>query len=182
MSTIETIQDGYPGLARLMGPNFDQGFGIFKKFSQLNAQNLLYMQAELLGLEHELNITTHFDDKEAATMTFARSVWDMRRAEYSTQWAKILEIREKLQVYNRCLLEQTKIAKMDKANKHDLRLLIRWLVHQEGGRGFLDGIEYEVWDEKLIEDLVELPRTDSCGGFKNIYFPGFLVEFSTSGV
>jgi hypothetical protein len=96
MSTIETIQDGYPGLARLMG----QGFGIFKKFSQLNAQNLLYMQAELLGLEHELNITTHFDDKEAATMTFARSVWDMRRAEYSTQWAKILEIREKLQVYS----------------------------------------------------------------------------------
>jgi hypothetical protein len=54
---------------------------------------------------------------------------------------------------------------MDKANKHDLRLLIRWLVHQEGGRGFLDGIEYEVWDEKLIEDLVSISGRASSDGF-----------------
>jgi hypothetical protein len=44
---FETIQNGYPGLARVMGPNYDQGLGIFRQFAELNARNLLYMQADI---------------------------------------------------------------------------------------------------------------------------------------
>lgn len=101
---MSNIHNGYPGLARLMGPNFDEGFGIFKKFSKLNACNLLYMQAELVGLEQELDAVTDLDDTDPTTITFARNVWNMRKADYSDQWAKILEIRHKLQIYSRCFM------------------------------------------------------------------------------
>jgi len=43
--TSGRIQDGYPGLARLMGQDLDAdgGSGMFKQFAELNMRNLLYM-------------------------------------------------------------------------------------------------------------------------------------------
>jgi hypothetical protein len=98
----EHVQDGYPGLAKLMGPNFDQGFGIFRKFTELNARNLLYMQAEILCIEQELEILTYADERgpDPTTKSFARSVWEMRMSPGSAQWNKILEIRGKLDSYS----------------------------------------------------------------------------------
>jgi hypothetical protein len=43
---------GYPKLARFIGER--PGFAIFRRFSELNARNLLYLQAELLDVEEEL--------------------------------------------------------------------------------------------------------------------------------
>lgn len=54
---------------------------------------------------------------------------------------------------------------MDKANKHDLRLLNLWLTHKNGGDRFLQGVEYDVWDEKLISDLVSISSRASADGF-----------------
>lgn len=44
--------EGYPALAEVMSTN--DGLDIFRRFSALNALNLLYMQAEILDLELEL--------------------------------------------------------------------------------------------------------------------------------
>ena len=51
---------GYPKLARFIGER--PGFAIFRRFSELNARNLLYLQAELLDVEEEL-YETEFDDQ-----------------------------------------------------------------------------------------------------------------------
>lgn len=102
MASIMDVKNGYPGLAKVMGPNFDQGFGIYKSFSELNARNLLMMQAEILGLENELRRQTFLDENcpDAEKRAFARNAWSMRNAHGSEQWAQILEIREKLQNYS----------------------------------------------------------------------------------
>jgi len=74
MPPVSDIKHGYPGLAKLMGASFDQGFGIFNTFSELNARNLLTMQAELLDLENQLKTLTFFDEhcQEPTRETFAR--------------------------------------------------------------------------------------------------------------
>ena len=96
------IQNGYPGLAKFVGQDLDQGLGIFKQFSQLNARNLLYMQAELLCLEQELDVITYVDEHgtDPSTKNFARSVWEMKKPPNRSQWNKVLEIRGKLKDYS----------------------------------------------------------------------------------
>lgn len=98
-----TVKNGYPGLAKFIGPNFDQGLGIFRQFAELNAQKLVYMQAEILCLEQELKFLTERDERgpDPTAKRFARSVWEMRRVGNSVQWAKILEIRDKLNDYSK---------------------------------------------------------------------------------
>lgn len=102
--TSGRIQDGCPGLARLMGQDLDAdgGSGMFKQFAELNMRNLLYMQAELLCLEQELEAITYADENgnDPTTKKFARNVGEMRKASNSSQWDKILEIRKKLRQYS----------------------------------------------------------------------------------
>lgn len=95
------VQNGYPGLAKLIGPNFDQGLGIFRQFAELNARNLLYMQAEILCLQQELDLLTYTDEHgpDLSAQTFSRNVRNMRDVN-NEQWAKILEIRIKLDGYS----------------------------------------------------------------------------------
>jgi len=99
---LDQIQDGYPGLAKFIGQDLDQGLGIFKKFAELNARSLLYMQAELLCLEQELDVITYVDEHgtDASTKNFARSVWEMKKPPNKPQWEKVLEIRRKLKDYS----------------------------------------------------------------------------------
>ncbi|KAI4708305.1 hypothetical protein J4E89_006927 [Alternaria sp. Ai002NY15] len=99
---LDQIQNGYPGLAKFIGHDLDQGLGIFKQFAELNARNLLYMQAELLCLEQELDVITYVDEHgtDLTTKNFARSVWEMKKPPNRPQWNKVLEIRRKLKDYS----------------------------------------------------------------------------------
>jgi hypothetical protein len=49
---IKDVPSGYPTVAALISK--DNDFAIFRKFRYLNARNLLYLQAELIDLENEL--------------------------------------------------------------------------------------------------------------------------------
>ncbi len=51
---ITPNHEGYHALSKLM--RFGRGMAIFKRFNELNAKNLLLMQAELLHMESKLNI------------------------------------------------------------------------------------------------------------------------------
>ncbi|CAN9453960.1 unnamed protein product [Alternaria alternata] len=161
------IQNGYPGFAKLMGQDFNEGSGIFKQFAELNARNLLYMQAELLCLEQELDAITHMDENgnDPTTKNFARSVSEMRKASNSSQWDKILEIRKKLREYNDCLLQQARVSKLDRAQVYDSRWLRYWLQHEEGGRGFLEGCELRAYDELEQPDLIVVSNKSSNDKF-----------------
>jgi len=49
---IKNVPPGYPSVAALVSKSND--FAIFRKFRYLNARNLLYLQAELVDLENDL--------------------------------------------------------------------------------------------------------------------------------
>lgn len=57
------------------------------------------------------------------------------------------------------------MVKLDKANKHDLRMLLYWLEHRDGGDGFLYGIEERTWDETELYDLIAITSRASNDGF-----------------
>ncbi len=71
---LDPEPQGHDRLASFMGM-FPEA-AIFRRFATLNAKNILYLQAELLSLEKELNSAAEDD---------ARSTSERRR-EYSRRW------------------------------------------------------------------------------------------------
>lgn len=79
---------------------------VFKRFGDIGARNLLYLQAELLLLHEKLlqterldaKIKGHIYAKDFNEMFKLREVKEDRR-----QWGLILELREKLKEYGKFL-------------------------------------------------------------------------------
>ena len=89
---------GYARVAWAMA--IDQQFAIYRRFSHLARQDLLYRQAELVYLESEYCSCIEADASIKADWTeFLPSDWWFLRHKNNTQWAKWLEIREKLNEY-----------------------------------------------------------------------------------
>ena len=100
--------EGYAKLASLMGAYPD--VGILRRFGALNAQNLLYMQAELVALEDEFRNISDNDCKsdDANRQNHARDWYtlsasenDTNNGETGSQWKVALILREKLKEYSR---------------------------------------------------------------------------------
>lgn len=93
---------GYEKLALSM--TSDPDLAIFRRFSALNVQNLLYYQAELLHRWKYLRITAAEDHESGDPVfrTFAENCQNLKYAERGTtrQWRKVLEIRELLKDYS----------------------------------------------------------------------------------
>ena len=96
--------EGYAKLSSVVSN--DSEFAIYRKFGALNAQNLLYYQAELLGLEDDLNDIASKD----------RNSQDIEKREFAYNWAelsqaaagknlqneKFMKIRKTLREYSQC--------------------------------------------------------------------------------
>ena len=95
---------GYSKLAALKGRHHD--LAILRQFSVLNAKNLLYMQGELIHLEAELriiaaeNATLQDSEKNDFEYSITTLMGPHKSKDGHEQWAKILEIREKLKEYS----------------------------------------------------------------------------------
>lgn len=98
---------GYDRIALLFAS--DPSIAIFRRFDRLNAENLLYYQAELAQIEHDLEYIIA-DDKSCSDEERHRycfSVEDVKRSSGSTnpeqksQWLKFLEARELLEKYSK---------------------------------------------------------------------------------
>ena len=95
---------GYAKLASLMGAHPE--VAIFRRFGSLNTQNLLYLQAELTGLESELRCVEQ-EDLESGDLD--RSIYgrdwqtlseSVQAPGYGRQWTLFLDIRKKLEEYS----------------------------------------------------------------------------------
>jgi hypothetical protein len=94
--------EGYEKLARLMGNSRTDGhFLIFQKFEHLSAQNLLYLQAEIVNLQGSLAGLAKEDaeSEDPERRLFARDWWALSSAEDSEQWETFLQLRGKLKDY-----------------------------------------------------------------------------------
>jgi len=106
-NTSPDVLQGYALLGWRMA--VDPDLGIFRRFTALNAQNLLYMQAELSNLEWKLRerekLNNDFDDSDPRSR-YAHD-WDSLREDRRdpngelSQWELCLELREKLRLYSR---------------------------------------------------------------------------------
>ena len=100
--------EGYAKLAALMGAH--PQVAILRRFGALNAQNLLYLQAELTLLESDLQ---HFSAEDSTSHDPDRSLYSRdwyglsisndganRDESAGTQWRIVLKIRDKLKEYS----------------------------------------------------------------------------------
>ena len=104
--------EGYANLASLMGSHPE--VAIVRRFGALNAQNLLYLQAELVALEDDLRAIaaedSASDDRNRAN--YSRDWYTLSMSRNGTasdenagkQWQIILRLREKLKEYSRSSL------------------------------------------------------------------------------
>ncbi|KAK5167867.1 hypothetical protein LTR04_007120 [Oleoguttula sp. CCFEE 6159] len=126
----------------------------------MNAEQLLYMQAELAHLEDELNEIRKEDaqDEKAALYSQSwRKLSDTENNTHNMQYRKVLEIREKLTEYNAALLQYHELCKLYRPTQQSLRCLQRWLSHEDGGDCFLNSFEADAYDmPSLNADLLTM--------------------------
>lgn len=89
---------GYHALSKVM--SLDSGFLIFRRFADLNARNLLYLQAELTYLEQELlDLAREDHEADETRKRYELSALEMMLGD-GEQWHAVLAIREKLKEYS----------------------------------------------------------------------------------
>lgn len=90
---------GYPQLAACMEES--PGVAIFRRFGDLNIQNLLYLQSELVHmLEDYQDIALEdYESKDAEKRQFSKE-WMKLSESSGEQWQKWLDIRSKLEHYS----------------------------------------------------------------------------------
>ncbi|EXJ76781.1 uncharacterized protein A1O5_01289 [Cladophialophora psammophila CBS 110553] len=140
----------YPKLSNLMGTWPE--VAIFRRFGSLNAQNLLFLQAEITHLETELrDLRAEEEEKQDLKGIAAQRNWfELSRGldeddEPSEQWDIIQKIRVKLREYNESLLQYKELCALQNPTKHDLKTLRLWLEHREYGDNFLRGVERDIF-------------------------------------
>jgi len=111
VSTGNGGYEGYATIGKLMGHH--PQLALFRRFGALNAQNLLYLQAELTYLELELRVVEgkNRQSSHPQKRDYTGSWWKLRQG-YELQvsqtptgeqhqWGIVLKIREKLKEYSK---------------------------------------------------------------------------------
>jgi hypothetical protein len=94
--------EGYAKVANLIGSQ--EEFAIFRRFRVLNMQKLLYLQAEIIHLEEELNELVKRDKGHGERQLHTKDWWSLSQGgegEDLEQWHKFLEISNKLEQYSK---------------------------------------------------------------------------------
>ncbi|KAL8654256.1 MAG: hypothetical protein Q9226_003506 [Calogaya cf. arnoldii] len=107
---------------------------IFRRYDSLNLENLLYMQAELVDLEDQLNDTESEDNPKRVQLS--SSVQDLRKytgTQDNDQWLRFKEVQGKMRVYNDALLQYLSLRKVAKPTPNDINVLRDWLEQDTGG-------------------------------------------------
>lgn len=186
---------GYPKLAHYMGLYPESA--MFRRFSVLNCQNLLYLQAELVHLEEKLR---DLEAVDAASGHTPRSVyakdwyWLSNSASEvnSDQLQTVLNIRTRLKEYSGyrgtfrwssltnktddTIIQQAQIRKLSEPRNDDIRSLQDWLQRPTMGNLALIGEDRNIWgelDEPVKPDLDLLTFTVS--GSKDSFSRWFAV-------
>ena len=101
-SRRSSTNGSYHKLASFMGTWSD--VAIFRRFGALNAQNLLYLQAEITHLERELELVRQKEGSTEKGLQAQRSWFelsqDSKDGQPCRQWLVVQDVREKLAEYS----------------------------------------------------------------------------------
>ena len=113
---------GFPDLARFMGDG--DGPAVFRRFGALNARILLYLQAEILELEYELDAVER-DEAQKDNETFNGTAW--LRGKFATEGSSahalyeiVTELQQKLEKYNALLLQHKELFNLRHAKRRNV--------------------------------------------------------------
>ncbi|RYP65485.1 hypothetical protein DL769_006308 [Monosporascus sp. CRB-8-3] len=144
-------KEGFANVARWIALDADNETFVYRKFDELAARNLLYLQSELLVLEKQLNELDKNDaNSENMGLKDAARTWetlvqqiDTGNEEMRVRMDLIVMIRAKLKEYHEALLLQSEITKLKRPNKRVLDAYRQWFKKPDpvlGGQAktFLD--------------------------------------------
>lgn len=96
---------GHSKVAEFMSHHTE--LAIFRRFSKLNLQNLLYLQAELTHLESDLADLAVRDRADPNRVSYCSDWWFLAQSDEDYddkgQWDKVLQIRDKLKEYSKTI-------------------------------------------------------------------------------
>ncbi|KAJ4355439.1 uncharacterized protein N0V89_003455 [Didymosphaeria variabile] len=162
---------GFPSLASFIASDRDRTTFVYKRFDELAARNLLYLQSELAELQSKQR---GFDDDDLvadlATKQCARNYAEFMRAakdagneRQKERKALMLEIRQTMKDYREALMFESTMATMPAPSKSVLRAFQEEYYNRHDGDNepfpTLGGSSAGVYDE--IDDLVALRVLES---------------------
>ncbi|KAE9970926.1 hypothetical protein BLS_004686 [Venturia inaequalis] len=140
---------GYPKLATFMA--HEPGGAIARRFASLNLRILLYKQAEIVCLEHELDeMEKKFGHKKDLHHSVKALIHAKAGSEGKELWDKIQTIDAALERYNRLLLEQKALYELPSADHIDINDLNNFANNEEAGGEWLAHPENTIW--AIVED------------------------------
>jgi hypothetical protein len=156
---------GFPSLAQFIASDRDRTTLIYKRYDDLAARNLLYLQSELAELQAKQRAFDQYDLKaDLETKQCARNFADFQRAmqadetKQKDRWKLMKDIRETLKEYREALLFESTLATLPRPSKGVLRAFQTEFYNQTGGKGepfpTLGGHSAGIYDD--IDDLVAL--------------------------
>ncbi|KAK5662246.1 hypothetical protein OQA88_8151 [Cercophora sp. LCS_1] len=162
-------KEGFAQLAQWITLDADNDTSIYRKFGELGARNLLYLQAELFALERDLEKIDEEDvlrfaegdlDAKDLASTWEQLVVRFGRGdeEARRRMELILKIREKVKEYHEAVLLQNEIAKLRRPPSRTVSAYRHWFQSPHpvlGGlcKHFLD-------DENDLVGLGNVPDAD----------------------
>ncbi|KAF7591690.1 hypothetical protein BBP40_001198 [Aspergillus hancockii] len=182
--TTKTTAEGYDKVAALM--TLEPGSSIFRRFSRLNLKNLLYLQAELGGIEIDLQEIIEEDKLSGSEEKryYPYSVWHLKESlnhaeqECPAQWLKVLEARELLAKYNSALLQQAELLRFSAPERHELDVFQRWLDDEETMKMEHNLWPADQWGKENEKDLITLhSRHEGKDAFTRWVYSRFIPWF-----
>lgn len=193
-STIHLLS-GFPSLAAFIASDRDRTTLIYKRFDELAARNLLYLQSQLAEL-HAKQRAFDQEDRIAdmPTKQCARNFADFETAalqpdenlRQKERWQLVKQVRETMKEYREALLFESTLATLPAPSKSTVRAFREVYYNQADGKGepfpTLGGHSAALYDD--IDDLVALraQETGDClTDFAHEYL-AFLFPVSTRNI
>ncbi|KAK8016228.1 hypothetical protein PG993_014417 [Apiospora rasikravindrae] len=164
---------GYAKIGSFMGEQPETA--MVRRFAELNLQNILYLQAEIVGLEEDLRrLETQNDSKEDLHLDW----YSLAHADITTdggpeankQWATFTMLRRRLKEYNEAVMAYCALSQLPRPPSRDVQKFEEWLKRPSLGDVYLRGRDRDVWARG--EDLMCLQR--SPHGHR---FSGFIARY-----
>ncbi|KAH6860512.1 hypothetical protein B0T12DRAFT_454589 [Alternaria alternata] len=160
---------GFPSLAHFITSDRDRTTLLYKRFDELAARNLLYLQSELAELQakqrafDQHDLTANLETKQCARnfANFQKAVRG-KDALQEERWQLMRDIREKLKEYREALLFESTLAALPRPPKGVFRAFRSVFYNESYGKSeafpTLGGNSDELYDD--IDDLVALRVND----------------------
>ncbi|KAK5046545.1 hypothetical protein LTR84_008348 [Exophiala bonariae] len=181
---------GYQGLARFMVRDKDRSPCIFRTFDRLAVRNLLYLQSELLSIEHRLEALDHADIRASMDVKACLRDWNTMKVEEADESIRC-QIEERAQLvqklkmamrdYREMLLLEHQIRAIERPSQRTLEAVRNCFNNVKSslspGVPALDGLNTSIFDN--ADDLISLKIAtddDRLTRFLQNTFPVFFAK------